>query len=184
MAETERNLRALGLFRDVGIDTIRVDGRLVVRVNTADAWTTTVQAEAKSTGGQLEWGLGLKEKNLLGTATLGRAKFRNKVDREEVTLEASQNRLFGTRIRVHSRFDLLSDGDNGDWTFGVPFRAFADRQSWELHGGFAQRRELQFRDGENCSGSFGTGCFCRTCGSPTLPWRTRPDSSGWAGSPK
>lgn len=147
VAETERNLRALGLFRDVDVDTIRVDGRLVVRVNTADAWTTTVQAEAKSTGGQLEWGLGLKEKNLLGTATLGRAKFRNKVDREEVTLEASQNRLFGTQIGAHTRFDLLSDGDYGEWTFGVPFRAFGDRRSWELPGAFAQRQELQFRDG-------------------------------------
>jgi hypothetical protein len=147
VAETARNLRALGLFRDVDIDTVRVNGLLVLRVNTADAWTTTVQAEAQSTGGQLEWGLGLKEKNLLGTATLGRAKFRNKVDREEVTLEASQNRLFGTGIRAHTRFDLLSDGDNGEWTFGVPFRAFGDRQSWELPGRFALRRELQFRDG-------------------------------------
>lgn len=147
-AETARNLRALGLFRAVRVDTTRVAGRLVARVNTADAWTTTVQMEAQSTGGQLEWGLGLKEKNLLGTGTLGRVKFRHKVDRNELTVEGSQNRLLGTRARVHLRYDFLSDGNQGVWTFGVPFRAFAERQAVEFPGALAMRRELQFRDGQ------------------------------------
>ncbi len=146
-AETERNLRALGLFREVIVDTVTVDGRLVLRVNAADAWTTTVQMEAKSTGGDFEWGLGLKEKNLIGTATLGRVKFRDKVDRKELTVEGEQNRLFTTQVAAHVRYDFLSDGDKGGWTIGDPFRSFADPFSLELPGAQALRRELQFRDG-------------------------------------
>ena len=39
MAETERNLRSLGVFRDVLIDTLRVEGKLAVGVRTADGWS-------------------------------------------------------------------------------------------------------------------------------------------------
>ena len=42
LAETERNLRARGLFRTVEIDTLRVDDKLAVRVVTNDGWTTSL----------------------------------------------------------------------------------------------------------------------------------------------
>src|SRR3989441_7351144 len=40
VAESERALRALTIFRAVRIDTVRVDGRLALRVETDDAWST------------------------------------------------------------------------------------------------------------------------------------------------
>src|SRR3989441_12931210 len=40
VAESERALRALTIFRAVSIDTERVDGRLALRVETDDAWST------------------------------------------------------------------------------------------------------------------------------------------------
>lgn len=148
VAETERNLRALQLFRDVDIDSVRVGNQLVMRVDAADAWSTTIQSEFKSTGGQTEWGIGLRERNLLGTATLVRVKYRNKVDRTELTTEAQQDRLFGTRVGFWLRYDFLSDGNFGRWTFGRPFRSFSDKLGIEFEGEQAQRRELQFRNGE------------------------------------
>ena len=39
-AESERNLRALGVFRRVRIDTVRTDSGLVARVLTKDGWST------------------------------------------------------------------------------------------------------------------------------------------------
>ncbi len=154
--ETARNLRALGLFRDVDIDTVRVDDRLVAQVDVADAWTTTLQADARTTGGQVMWGLGLKEKNILGTGTLFRTKFRKEVDRNSFTLEASQNRLLASRAGFFWRWDQLSDGNKGDWGVGLPFRAFADRNAFELTGSWASRRVLQFRNGflNDSSGQF------------------------------
>ena len=40
LAESARNLRALGIFRSVAIDTVRAPDGLDVRVDTHDAWTT------------------------------------------------------------------------------------------------------------------------------------------------
>ncbi|HEV8599767.1 MAG TPA: hypothetical protein VGQ69_10435, partial [Gemmatimonadales bacterium] len=40
VAETERNLRSVGVFRRVHIDSVRTDSGLVARVTTADGWTT------------------------------------------------------------------------------------------------------------------------------------------------
>lgn len=148
VAETARNLRALQLFRDVDIDSLRSGDTLTVRVNAADAWTTTLQADGRSSGGDLMWGLGVKEKNLLGTGTTGRIKYRKEVDRNSFTVEAAQNRLLGTRAMVYGRLDELSDGSKGVWGLGFPFRAFADRRGLMLPGEFAQRRVLQFRDGD------------------------------------
>lgn len=148
VAETLRNLRAIRLFRDVAIDTTQLGNRVTVRVDAADAWTTTLQLDVKSAGGDTEWSVGVRERNLLGTATMIRAKHRNETDRNTLTLEAGQPRLFSTRISVHGRFDALTDGDRAQWTLGEPFRAFADRRGIELLGNMAQRRVLQFRNGE------------------------------------
>ena len=40
LAETERNLRGLGLFRDVSVDTVSRGDSLIVKVRTQDAWST------------------------------------------------------------------------------------------------------------------------------------------------
>jgi hypothetical protein len=40
VAESERNLRRLGVFREVAIDTVHRDTSVIVRVQTADGWST------------------------------------------------------------------------------------------------------------------------------------------------
>ena len=55
VAETERNLRRLGIFRDVTIDSARVGSRLGVIVQTADGWTTQLNLSAYYTGGTFSW---------------------------------------------------------------------------------------------------------------------------------
>jgi hypothetical protein len=131
----------------VAIDTAWVGDRLNVHVDAADAWTTTLQLDLKSSGGDTEWAIGIRERNLLVTATVVRAKHRNEIDRNTLTLEGAQPRLFNTRVSVHGRYDVLSDGDRAEWTVGSPFRSFGDRGGMEFFGDMAQRRVLQFRDG-------------------------------------
>ena len=53
IAESERNLRALGVFRRVVIDTIRTDSGLVARVVTKDGWSTQADWRFRSTGGEV-----------------------------------------------------------------------------------------------------------------------------------
>jgi hypothetical protein len=71
VAESERNLRALGVFRRVRIDTVRTDSGLVARVLTKDGWSTKADWRFRSTGGQVAFTIGLVEDNLLGTASSG-----------------------------------------------------------------------------------------------------------------
>lgn len=145
-AETERNLRRLGLFRAVTIDTTRIGGRLAVVVETRDGWTTELQLNARSTGGEFTWSVGLEERDFLGLAAAVGIQYRDDPDRTAVTLLAGWNRVLGTRLLAAGSYDDRSDGRLGAWTAGIPFRAFADRNALEWSGEAGRYRVLQFRD--------------------------------------
>ncbi|KPJ92323.1 MAG: hypothetical protein AMS18_07665 [Gemmatimonas sp. SG8_17] len=147
VAETERNLRTLGLFRDVQIDTVRMAGRLAAVVQTADGWTTELELNARFTAGTFSWGVGLRERNFLGTATAAGIRYRNEPDRTVFTVLGSTERAFGSRIAVRAFYDKLSDGTRGAWGLGIPYRAFVDRSSFGYEGYAGDERVLQYRDG-------------------------------------
>src|ERR671925_2231856 len=69
VAESERNLRALGVFRRVQIDSVRTPTGLMLRVITKDGWSTQADWRFRSTGGEVAFTIGLVESNLLGTAS-------------------------------------------------------------------------------------------------------------------
>ena len=144
VAESARNLRALRIFRDVSIDSVRVDGRLAVLVETADGWSTNLNLSGRFTEGTFTWGVGISEQNFLGTATLVGASYTKGVDRNAVTLQARINRLFGSRVTASGSYQNLSDGRRGSWSIGNPFRAFGDRRSIAIVGERADQRVLQF----------------------------------------
>lgn len=147
LEETERNLRRLGIFRRVVVDTAWVDGRLVARVTTSDGWTTSLETNASSTGGVFTWSVGLNERNVLGTGNLVGASYRKEVDRDAWRFRGQINRAFGTRAVVAGFFDNLSDGRVGAWAPEVQFRSLGDRAGGGLPGEAASRRVLRFRDG-------------------------------------
>ncbi len=86
VAETARNLRALGIFRRVLIDSIHTDSGTVLRVTTKDGWSTRPQLDFTSTGGQTAWSVGIQELNLLGNAALGAISYADTPDRTALTL--------------------------------------------------------------------------------------------------
>jgi hypothetical protein len=147
VAESERNLRALGLFRDVQIDTARMAGRLAALVQTADGWTTELELNARFTAGTFSWGVGLRERNFLGTATAAGIRYRDEPDRTVFTVLGSTERAFGSRVAVRAFYDKLSDGTRGAWGAGIPYRAFVDRSSFGYDGYAGDERVLQYRDG-------------------------------------
>ena len=70
-AETARNLRALGIFRDVLVDTVRSDSGLTLRVVTKDGWSTFPIFDITTAAGQSAFAIGIAEANLLGLAASG-----------------------------------------------------------------------------------------------------------------
>jgi hypothetical protein len=147
VAESERALRGLGVFRKVELDTIRLRDRLALRVTTADGWSTKPQAGFSSAGGDQTWEIGLVEQNFLGSATELAASYRETPDRQLVELQYQSPHFLARRATLLLRFADLSDGARGAWRFGVPFYETAARRALETHGEAATERVLVFRDG-------------------------------------
>lgn len=147
VAETARNLRSLGIFRLVSIDTVRTDSGLVVRVTTGDGWSTRPLLNIKSTGGTFTPTIGVEELNFLGTATLASIRYRNDADRSTVTTVFRQPRLFAGRVGVTFLYAHLSDGDIGQAQLSKPFFSLSGRTSWQIGGDVRNHRVLRFLNG-------------------------------------
>lgn len=128
LAETERNLRAFGLFRKAHV---RAEGTRVV-VETADAWTLLLRGSLSNQGGVTEWSLGAEEYNLLGLGM----QFGFGFEQED---ERSSRSLFFVApdaLAPHALFRLdasdLSDGQRFTLAYGRPF--YALQVPWALEG--------------------------------------------------
>ncbi len=146
IAESEQNLRLLRLFRYVDIDTSRIDGKLAAVVTTRDSWSTKIPVRvAAESEGTITGKVGLTEGNLLGTGTFVHLAYRKDVDRDGLELSTRWRRFAGTRLTLSGSYFGLSDGDIGEWQFGVPFLGTEDREAISYEGEAADRRILQFR---------------------------------------
>lgn len=147
VAETERNLRALGIFRDVTIDSVRIGQDLAAVVTTHDGWSTQLQLSMRFTAGTFSWTGGAIEQNFLGTASRAGVVYRDEPDRTAFTFLGATSRLFGTRLNVQGLYDDLSDGTRGTWSLAVPFRASLDRSAFGFPGYAGDERTLRYRNG-------------------------------------
>jgi len=147
-AESERNLRALGVFRRVKIDSVRTDSGLVARVVTRDGWSTQVDFRFRSAGGQVEFTIGLVEKNLLGTAAGAAVRYRETPDRSTVVLAFRRPRLFAGRIGLAAQYEDRSDGRLAALLIEQPFYALTSPWAFALSGEDHDERVLRFFDGD------------------------------------
>ncbi len=145
LAETERNLRGLGLFRDVSIDTVSRGDSLIVKVRTQDAWSTQPIFRFSFSGETLTGKIGLSEKNLFGSGNRARIAWRKDVDRNALELDTHFRRVFGTQIDVAGLYAGLSDGNIGQWFIGDPWRSAQDRRAVSYGGDVANRHIPQYR---------------------------------------
>jgi hypothetical protein len=147
-AETERNLRKLGIFREVQVDSVRSDSALVARVATHDAWTTQVNATFKAGGDQITWGVGLTEKNLLGSQIKGSVKYTSDPDRSTTRFGVILPRLVRSVVGVALSYDELSDGERSRLLASAPFTSVLTPRAVELDLQYNDLRVLQFFEGE------------------------------------
>ena len=147
VAESERNLRALGVFRDVRIDPQETDSGIVLVVRTLDAWTTTVGMSVATSGSQSTVDLSLQESNLLGTRTVALLAYRNDVDRSSITFGFDTPRAIDNRIGLGATIIDRSDGRALSTSLRLPFLSLSSRSGGSLTGSAIEGRVLQFRDG-------------------------------------
>lgn len=127
VAQTARNLRALGVFTTVVIDTVRTDSGLVVRVRTQDGWSTKIITALRTTGGSAAWTLGLVETNLLGTITTADIRFYHDPDRDNLILGLHRDRVIAGKIGATLQYVPRSDGALAGGALVLPWYSNAQR---------------------------------------------------------
>ena len=143
--ESERLLRKRQIFRELDIDTTRVDGRLAVVVHVQDGWSTKPKVKfSVASDGTWTGTFGINEINLLGTGNQAYIAYVKEVDRDGLNLTLNFQRLLGSDVDASGNYAGLSDGRNVNWIAGIPFRTMDTRNSYELFGMAASQRILQF----------------------------------------
>ena len=177
VAETARNLRSLGIFRGVRIDSVRSDSGLVLRVTTADGWSTRPDFRFKSTGSSVVYTLAMEELNFLGTATLLSFRYRKDPDRSVVYGTFRQARLFAGRVGLAAQYEDRSDGRLGFVELSKPFFSLSSRSSWRVGGEARSERVLRFFNGSDVAGE--TLQHRYAVGYGSLGWGVRAAPSGY-----
>jgi Surface antigen variable number repeat len=160
LAEAERNLRALGLFRSVSIVAGEVrDGVVDVQVNTQDAWTVQVGLSAGSGGGDMRGGIALGEKNFLGTGSLLRLAFAKDQERTYRSVEILTPNFFLPFTTAHVLYANNSDGSAKILEVRRPFYSTASPWSAEIAYADTRRDEFTYVEGGAVESTFGADHF-------------------------
>ena len=128
LAETERNLRAFGLFRRA---YVRAEGERVV-VETADAWTLLLRGSLSNKGGVTTYSIGAEEYNLLGTGRQFGFAWEKETDRSSRSVFYADPNLFAPHVAFRLDAAELSDGRFFRAALGRPF--YALDAPWALEG--------------------------------------------------
>ncbi len=147
IAESERNLRAKRIFREIEFDTVRVDDRLAVRLRTRDGWSLKPKLKlGAASDGTFTGTIGVNETNLLGTGNQVYVAYDKQVDRDGLNASAAFSRPLGTAIDVRGNYAGLSDGKNGNWYVGLPLRSIRAPWGLEHNGLAADQKVIRYRD--------------------------------------
>ena len=147
VAESERNLRALGIFRRVQIDSARTDSGLVLNVLTKDGWSTQLDWRFRSTGGEVAFTIVMFEINLLGTASTAAFRYRKDPDRTSGALTFGRRRLFAGTVGLAFGYEKRSDGRAIAISLERPFFALTSRRAFRLDAEDREERVLRFYEG-------------------------------------
>jgi hypothetical protein len=149
VAESERNLRSLGIFRKVQIDSVRTQTGLMMRVLTKDGWSTQADWRFRSTGGEVAFTIGLVETNLLGTASTAAVRYRNDPDRSSVALSFRRPRMFWGAVGLGLQYENRSDGRAGAIVIERPFFALTSLRAFRFEAEDHDERVLRFFEGQD-----------------------------------
>jgi hypothetical protein len=148
VSETARNLRRLGIFRLVRVDSAMSDTGLIVRVTTQDGWSTKPEFAFRSTGGQVAWRVSLVEENFLGTASSLVLGYTKDPDRSAFVVGFRQPRIIARSIGVAFQLDDRSDGTLLYAAVQRPFLSLSDRHGWAVSFDRRDERVLRYFEGE------------------------------------
>lgn len=146
-AETARNLRRLGVFSSVKVDSVRTDSGLTMTVFTRDGWSTRPDFRFKSTGGSVAYTLALIEDNLLGTLTQTQLLYKKDPDRTSTILQFRKQRLIANTVGLNLVYANRSDGKLLSGVINKPYFTLSTRRGGYFEFDTRRERIFLFRDG-------------------------------------
>ena len=175
--QTERNLRALGVFRKVEVVAVPSGERVVtVHVRVQDAWTLRLGGSFSRQGGVNTYDVRLGDANLAGLGIGAGLRYAVGFERSEYDASFVQSRLFGTRERLAAGYADRSDGIAREASLSRPF--FAIDTAWGHETSFRSwdERYRLYEDGE-VSHEYGLRAIDTTVGIAARLGSPRPDSA-------
>lgn len=147
VVESARNLRELGIFRDVRIDSVPADSGVVMRVTTRDGWSTKAGVRFGTSGDEVAFGASFLEDNFLGSATRLGVGFSTDPVRTTWSFQFRKPRLIGRRIGVGAVYQDRSDGTVFFASLDKPFNSLGDANGFTLNGQYRDETVYQYLDG-------------------------------------
>jgi hypothetical protein len=126
LAETERNLRALGFLKSASVVASEPhDGVVDVTVTTQDSWSIAPETQAGSKGGKSTIGATLAETNLLGLGKDLELGWQHGVDRSRIGVAYTDPAFFAPYWKANFGYGVNSDGYDHRFQVTRPFYSFA-----------------------------------------------------------
>jgi hypothetical protein len=140
LAESERNLRALGFLKSASVVASPPhDGVVDVVVTTQDSWSIAPETQAGSKGGKSTVGATLSETNLLGLGKALELGWQNGVDRSRIGVGYTDPAFFAPYWKANFGYGVSSDGYDHRLQVSRPFYSFATPWATEFSfNGFRQ----------------------------------------------
>jgi hypothetical protein len=143
--ETERLLLERQIFTSVSTDTTRFGDKLGVVVTTNDAWSFKPKFSfSAASDGTITGTIGVNDVSLLGTGNQAYVAYKKEVDREGLNLSADFGRVLGSNIDIVGNYAGMSDGKNGNWEVGTPYRYMETTRALTYRGSGADQRIFRF----------------------------------------
>jgi outer membrane protein assembly factor BamA len=133
--ESARALRALGFLADARIVPRSYDpasNTVEIDVRVRDSWTLAPDLKLSHKGGATEWGVGLEDRNLLGTGRELKVSYKSDIDRDEALVAYSDANVRDSRVRMGITLTNASDGYRRAFAAERPFYSLDTR--WALGG--------------------------------------------------
>jgi hypothetical protein len=148
LRQTERNLRALGLFRRVEVQALAPrDGKVAIEVRVYDAWSLTTGTSFHHEGGFSTYGAQFREKNVAGLGAAVSMRYASGFERREINWSFADPRLFGSRERVGVSFSNRTDGEAKELSFSRPFYTLSSASAHEATWRSAREAYRTYEDG-------------------------------------
>ena len=133
LAETERNLRALGYLNEIRVAAIdtTADGRVNVLVSLRESWSlNTAVTYSRASGGNQRWSASLSDRNVLGNGfTLGAGLGSNEIG-SFTNLWFRKRRVLGSPFVVGADFYQPTSGYYRGVALSRPF--YAQDDAWSM----------------------------------------------------